>query len=156
MRTSLRCAEWTLMLEVIRNHDYCTQSRMLRGATIDESMLKDEHGAEATADASRVRCLHRCGRPFTDAQDVGCGCRWRCGLATSTTAESFERAKTRQSRSSPTASSSNRSVSRGAVSDVGAISRPGLTDADERHGGCSAKLMNLPDSRAVSGDTPVG
>jgi hypothetical protein len=34
---------------------------MLRGATIDESMLKDAHGAEATADASRVRCLHRCG-----------------------------------------------------------------------------------------------
>ena len=44
------------MLEVIRNHE-CTQSRFLRGATIDESALKDAHGAEATADASRVRCL---------------------------------------------------------------------------------------------------
>jgi hypothetical protein len=45
------------MLEVIRNHDY-HQSRFLRGATIDASNLEDAHGAEATADASRVRCMH--------------------------------------------------------------------------------------------------
>jgi hypothetical protein len=31
--------------------------QFLRGATIDESKLHDTHGAEATADVSRVRCL---------------------------------------------------------------------------------------------------
>lgn len=43
----------------------------------------------------------------------------------------------------------------------GALARAGrwigsLTDADGRHGGYSAKLMNLGDSRAVFSDTPVG
>jgi hypothetical protein len=63
-----------LMLEVIRNHD-CGLSRFLRDATIDESKLQDARGAEATANALRVRYLHR----------------GRCGLATSATASSWNR-----------------------------------------------------------------
>jgi hypothetical protein len=44
------------MLEMMRDHERAAP-RFLRGATIDESKLHDTHGAEATADVSRVRCL---------------------------------------------------------------------------------------------------
>jgi len=38
--------------------------------------------------------------------------------------------------------------------DLGGGFAPGLTDADERHGGCGDKLLNLRDSRAVLRHTP--
>ena len=67
------------MLEVIRNHA-CTQLRFLRGAAIDESVLRDAHGAEGTAGAARDRCLHSARRLMPRT-----GCAWWCGLATSAT-----------------------------------------------------------------------